>query len=351
MIVEVVHTTSFLEIKRVRRLLYPGQVLVKEGMDLNPTDIIAEAQVPAQVVMLDIAKGLGLSPEETAACLIRDIDESLEQGDVIAQCEKTLPRLFRAPVDGKIISYHKGQMALATSTAKVTITANMIGKVDEIIPEFGAVLSVQGSLLQGLWGNRLAGSGNLQVIETPEDAPLQAAMLDGLSPGQVLAGGICLDEDFLNECQIKEVAGLILGALSPDLISKTRALPFPVIILQGFGKIPLAEDIFDLLQSNDGAIVSVNACHRDNFQGERPEVIIPKEEGNIETELCFRKKLEVGDRVRLTSGKAIYQIGKVVELFEIDQVFENGLILPTATVKLPSMEKVKVPQQNLLVIG
>ena len=347
MIVDVVQIASFTEVTRTRELSYPGRVLVEVGMDLNPGDIIAEAEIPSKVIMLDVAKGLGLPQEETKACLIREVDETLEEGDVIAQCEKTLPRLFRAPVNGKIISYHKGQITLATSTSKILIYSNMIGKVKEVIPEYGASLFTQGSLIQGMWGNGFAASGTLQVL----DAPLEVSMLENLTSDQVVAGGICMDKEFLTGCQEKEIAGLILSSISPDLIQEVQAVSFPVVILQGFGEIPLAEDIFDLLNSNNGSIISVNACQRDNLKGERPEVIIPKEEGDLERVLGFQKKLEVGDRVRITSGKAIYQVGKVVELLETEQAFENGLILPTAIVKLRSLEKIKIPQQNLLVIG
>ncbi len=351
MIVDVVRTASFLNITRVRKLPYPGHVLVEVGMDLTPGDIIAEAQIQSKVITLDIAKGLGLSPEETKTCLIHEVDETLEEGDVIAQCEKAIPRLFRAPNDGRIISYHKGKMALATSTAKIAIHADMLGKVEEVIPEYGVKLSAQGSLIQGMWGNGRADSGTLTVMDNVFDKPLEASLLDDVKSDMVVAGGICFDEAFLTECEAKEICGLILAAASPDLISTLKALTFPVILLQGFGQLPLAEDILDLLRTNNGELVSVNACQRDIYKGERPEVIIPKEEGNSERSLGFRKQLEVGDRVRIISGKAIYQVGKVVELFETDQVFENGLTLPSALVKLQSLEKIKVPQQNLLVIG
>jgi hypothetical protein len=351
MIVDVVRTASFIEITRVHKLPYPGRVLTKEDQYLNPGDIIAEAEIPGQVIMLDIAKGLGLSPEETKDCLIRGVDENLEEGDVIAQCEKTLPRLFRAPLDGKIISYHKGQMALATSKEKFLLHAKMIGSVVEVIPEYGAVLSAKGSLIQGMWGNGRSGSGTLEVLDSAMGTPLEASMLEDMTNGQVLMGSTLLDQDFLKASQEKEIAGLILSSLSPDLIEPVLTVSFPVILLQGFGKIPIAEDISDLLQSNNGSLVSVNANHRDNLKGQCPEIIVPKEEGNLEKSFGFRKKIEVGDRVRMISGKAIYQTGKVVELLETDQVFENGLTLPTAIVKLQSLEKIKVPQQNLLIIG
>ena len=351
MIVDVVRTASFVEITRVHKLPYPGRVLVKENQTLNPADIIAEAEMPGKVIMLDIAKGLGLSPEETKACLIREVDENLEEGDVIAQCEKTLPRLFRAPNKGKIISYHKGQMALATSEEKVVLHAKMIGSVSEIIPEYGAVISVKGSLFQGMWGNGRSASGTLKTLDSAIDAPLETSMLEDLTASHVLMGSTFHDQDFLTACQEKEVSGLILSSLSPDLIESAFSVSFPVILLHGFGKIPYAEDIYESLKSNNDSIVSVNASQRDNLQGQCPEIIIPKAEGNLEKHLGFRKKLEVGDRVRMISGKAIYQTGKVVELLEVAQVFENDLILPAAIVKLQSLEKIKVPQQNLLIIG
>ena len=347
MIVDVVRTAKYLKIARVYKLPLPGRVLVKEGMKLNPGDIIAEAEILSQVVMLDIAKGLGLSVEETKACLIREVDENLEEGDVIAQCEKTLPRLFRAPLDGKIISYHKGQMALATSTRKIAVHSKMIGKVEAIIPEYGGVISTQGTLIQGMWGNGLAGKGKINILDTSKSL----STLENLSSGQVIVGGNLSDAEFLTKCQEKEVAGLILPSITPDLEQASKAVPFPIISIHGFGKIPFSEDILALLRSRDGSVISVNACERDRISGERPEIIIPADEGNLDKELSFRKKLEVGDRVRMLSGKAVHQTGKVVEIFNSEQPFENGLILPTALVKLQSLEKIKVPQSNLLVIG
>jgi hypothetical protein len=351
MIVDVVRSASFVKVTRECRLPYPGQVLVEKGMEVTPGDIIAEAQIPSRVMILDIAKGLGLSPEETKSCLIREIEESLEEGDVIAQCEKKIPRLFRAPVDGKIISYQRGQMALATNTAVTAVRANMMGKVEEVIPEYGVIISAQGGLIQGMWGNGHAGTGILQTASSGPDAPIISSELEDLSPNTILVGGYCLDEDFLKECQAKEIAGLVLSSVSTNLLSNLRSLTFPVILFHGFGEIPMDKDVFDILQSSTGSLVSANAHQSDCSTKERPEVIIPKEEGDLDRDLGFRKKLEIGDRVRIISGRAIYQVGRVVELLEKEQIFDNGLILPAALVKLKSLEKIKVPQQNLLVVG
>lgn len=351
MIVDVLQTASFTEIERVRKLPFPGQVLVEKGMEVRPSDVVAEAQVPNAIMMLDIARGLALSPEETTTCLIREVDDILEEGDVIAQCEKTLPRLFRAPVDGKIISYHQGQLVLATGTSKITMTANMIGSVKEILPEYGVILSSHGSVIQGYWGNGLSGSGALKVLKGSLEGPLTISMLGDMAHDQIIAGGACLDGDVLDACLENQISGLILSALSTDLIEKVNDLPFPVIVLHGFGEHTLAQDIFEIFQSHSEARISLNACQVDYFDGERPEVIIPKDEGTLTRGLGFRKQLEVGDKVRLISGKAINQVGKVVELLEEGQIFESGVVVPAAIVKLQSLEKVNVSQLNLVVVG
>ncbi|MDW7755153.1 MAG: hypothetical protein SCH68_08315 [Brevefilum sp.] len=351
MIVDVVRATSFSEIERVRKLPIPGQVLVEMGMEVNPQDVIAEAQVPGKLIMLDIAKSLGISPDEMTSCLIREVGDVLEEGDIIAQHEKALPRIFRAPINGKIINYYQGQMVISTGTIKTELTANLIGTVKEIIPEYGVVLSLRGSVIQGFWGNGLAGSGILKMLDASREKPISTSVLKDLSADLIIAGGACVDGDVLDACLECEISGLILGSLSQELIQKAAGLPFPVILLHGFGEDALAQDVFEILQSHSGEKISLNACKLDHANCERPELVIHHDEEKDAKELGFRKKLEPGDRVRLMSGKAKNQVGKVVELIEEDQFFENGTFLPAALIKLPSLEKVKVPQSNLVIVG
>jgi hypothetical protein len=242
-------------------------------------------------------------------------------------------------------------MTLSTGTIKTELTANMTGTVKEIIPEYGVVLSLRGSVIQGFWGNGLAGSGILKLLDASQDKPINASMLRDLSTGLIIAGGACVDGEVLDAFLESEISGLILGSLSPVLIRKAAGLPFPVVTLHGFGEVPMAQDILEILQSHSGEKISLNACKLDHANGERPELVILHDEENETMEIGFRKKLELGDRVRLMSGKAKHQVGKVVELIEADQFFENGTFLPAALIKLPSLEKVKVPQANLVIVG
>lgn len=347
---DVVSVASVLDIHRIRRLPFPGNILVKVGESVHPENVIAEAFVPGEILMLDVVRGLGISPSETAACLVRELGENLKQGDVIAQFEGAFPRLIRAPVEGTLMDCHQGRVVLATGVTYFRIQAGIIGVVEDLIPEYGAVLSTRGSLLQGVWGNGRVGAGVLKVIDLPFEDLLEPSNDDSIESGQLLATGKCLHADSLAYLVEIEPAGLIFGGLSPELIPIARELPMPVIVLQGFGDLPPDPDLMALLKSREGEMASVNACESNLFDGVRPEVIIPKAVGESEKELGFRVKLAVGQWVRVLSGKALGQAGEVVELLETRTEFESGLALQTAVIQLQNGETTHIPQQNLIIL-
>lgn len=350
MINDVVRIASVMDIHRVHRLPFPGRVLVNVGTSVHFGDPIAEAEVPGDVIKLDLAKGLGISPSEVPACLIRESGEYLQQDDVIAQCEGPLPRLVRAPVEGKVLQCHNGVVFLATGKSTLRLKARMVGVVEAVLPEYGVIISCQGSLIQGVWGNGGMGEGVLNVIEASFVTPLEGSMLDTLEGGQVLAAGSCLQSDVLRAIKQKDPAGLILESLSPDLISVAKAMPLPVIVLSGFGHSSLNTASFELLRSRSGACVSVNAWKTDCFEGRRPEVIIPCDEGEPEVDYGFRQGVAVGHKVRILSGPVVGQVGEVLALSDEPTQFESGLAFPSALIKLECGDQVRVPQQNVLII-
>lgn len=351
MIVDVVQIAKDIEIRRIRRLPVSGRVLVKNGEPVHPQDVIAEALIPGNVLMLDIARGLGLPPEEVKTCLMREAGEELKEGDVIAQCEGAFPRLVRAPVEGVLLDIHKGEAALATGHSKIELHAGMIGEVEVVIAGYGATLSARGSLLQGMWGNGKMGEGVIVVPESPLETPIRASSLRKLESGQMMAGGVCLHAEVLTACESAGISGLILGALAPELVPMAAALPFPVIVLQGFGALLPDPNILECLQDRSGDTAAINAQAVDIFKGERPEVIIPHDTETPSPALGFREGLKVGQRVRVMSGTAMGQSGTLIELTDTTTPLESGLASIAALVQLTSGETVSVPAHNLVIVN
>ena len=116
------------EIRRLRQLPFPGQVLVESGQTVHPEDLLAEAELPGELYHLDLARGLGVEHSEVLACLVRDLGEDPEQGDVIAERDGALPRLVRAPRAGRLLACRNGMAVLAAGKQKVAVRAGMIGK-------------------------------------------------------------------------------------------------------------------------------------------------------------------------------------------------------------------------------
>gem|GEM_PF-211456 len=349
MLADVLQVSPHTIIRRTRRLPLAGRVLVSDGDAVRPEDVIAEASFPAKVVTLDLSRGLGISPTETDACVVREPGDQLKEGDLIAQCEGALTRLVRSPSDGFLVDISHGRAILATGTEVVRVRAEMIGFVEEVIPEFGVILTSECSLVQGVWGNGLAGAGLLGVVGDPKEEPVDGEVPETVGEGKILALVSCFDLSGLHRLINLGPAGLIFGTLATELIPTARQLAIPVIVLQGFGDLPPDPVSIDMLASREGAMTSLNAIPCDLYQGHRPEVTIPYGEGEPEADLGLQTQLTVGQCVRILSGEAIGQTGEIVALVGAE-VFESGLHGPAARIKLPEGEEVQLPQQNLTIL-
>jgi hypothetical protein len=321
-------------------------VLVSLGDAVRPEDTLAEATLPAGVITLDIARGLGVSIEEADTCALRVPGDRLKEGDLIAQCEGALTRLVRSPADGVLMDISRGKVLLTTGIQSLTIQARMIGLVEDIFPEYGVHLRVEGSLVQGEWGNGRMGEGTLQLLEdtTPEGEERS------ITPSSVLAMKTLTDSVWFDLAVEHGFSGLVTGWLSFDLRAMAAASEVPVLVLSGFGEGQMDQITWDLLSSKAGETCSINASPTNLFLGQRPELIIPAEGKKPEDALGFQAGLAVGQWVRILAGAARGQGGKVVSLEE-PLMFESGLTFPAATIDLMDGKQVQVPHQDLVILG
>jgi len=338
-------------IYRERLLPMAGHVLVSEGEEVTADTVIAEAVLPSKVITLDLCRGLGLGSSEVNACLVRVPGEELKEGDLIAQCERSLTRNVRAPFDGLLLDVSQGQAVIAAGKVEHRITAGLPGLVTTVVPEYGAFIKTEGSLLQGVWGNGQTAAGILQVKGGNESEKKSDTTAEEPGyPGRILALRSCPDESTLNEKLAQEVTGLIIGWLHPDLMAEIEGLQIPVIVLQGFGDQPLDPECWEILSLRAGGSAVINAASPDLYRGSRPEVLIPEAQGGPEPGLGFQLELAVGQRVRILSGVMTGQTGRVLDL-NTSWTFENGLVFPAVSIKTVGGEIVQVPQQNVVILG
>jgi hypothetical protein len=348
---EVLRKAPILEIRRSFRLPIQGRVLVSEGANVHFGDVVAEAKVMDDLLVVDIARALSVSAGETDQCLLRRVGETLEAGDIIAQTEGAFPRLVRTPMKGVFLECFEGKATFAVGHHLIQLQAGMTGKVESVIPEWGVTLRTKGSLLQGVWGNGKVAEGILSLSHLDQPSTLDEDFIGSLEAGQIVVTGACLSVDVWEKLIEKDISGLICCTFSPGLISGAMEAPIPVLVLQGFGDLPVDEDAYGILQSRSGASACVNASFGRDFLERRPEVIIPITDGNPEEDLGTRAKLAPGQRVQILAGKYAGEIGELVELSELPTTFEGCHGVSAARVFLRWGDVVQVPSQNLAIVS
>lgn len=349
--VDVARAGVTMDIQRVRKLPLPGEVLVNEGEQVQPADVIAMGSIIGKILMLDIASGLGVDIQGAKDALVRQVGDNLNNGDVLAQISGAFPRLVRAPLTGRFAAFHQGKAVFEVERETILVRAGLMGVVQSVIPEYGANISTRGLLIQGMWGNGRIGSGSLHIAqETWSDSQNESEPDDG-GGGQVLAVGTCMGADAFAWLMVQEPAGIIFGSLAPGLVEEAASLPIPIIVVQGFGPCQADFSLYGWFETHAGKTACLDASKTDRMTGARPEVIIPCDEEADADALGLHAELREGLKVRLFSGRALGAVGEVNALPEGLSLFESGLMLPAAIVQLENGEKIAVPQQNLVILG
>ncbi|HTX78496.1 MAG TPA: hypothetical protein VMC62_02460 [Longilinea sp.] len=348
-IAPVTHLLSLTTIRRTRLLPVNGEVVVHVGQKVSATDVVAACTLPGQHLLLDIGQALGITHQAKVGQYIeRKPGERVQKGDVIAKAGSLMSRVVRAPADGIILSTTGGQVLMEVESKTIELKAGIPGIVSSVIPERGVVLEANGTLLQGVWGNDQAGVGILLALAKKPDEELTPALLDVSMRGAVVLGGICLQEEALKSTADAPIKGLILASMSADLIPLAQTLPFPVIVMEGFGKIPMNSMTFNLLQSSEKRDISLDTTNWDPFTGERPEIVIPQQENGAESrETDF---FQAQQTVRITTAPFTGRIGTIEQLRPGMSVMPNGMHVSAAVVRLGSQYQALIPLANLEVV-
>lgn len=349
MLAPVTHVTALARIRRRRLLPVPGVVKVRAGQTVAATDVVAEAFAAPEYAMLDVARGLGVAPERANEFVQRQIGDQLARGDLVAR--RGLGREVHATADGRIVAISNGQVLIERRSKPLQLQAGMPGTVMEVTADYGVTIEAVGAWVQGVWGNGLIDSGTLAVMaETPDDR-FNTDKLDPSQRGTVMLGGYCSDRKTLESAAELQLRGLILGGLATGLMTLATRMPFPILVLEGFGKLAINGPAFKLLSTNAGREISVDAEPFDRFTGERPEAVIGLPAGGQPPIPMDMESFRVGQRVRLTKAPHPSAAGVIRALPAGLARFPSGLRAPAAEVELEQNETLLVPLANIEVIG
>ena len=351
MLAPVLHVLPLATIVRERLLPVSGKVSAHVNQRVNPTDVVAEASFAREHVLLDVARTFGVSASAADKLIKVKEGDRVMQAALVAESRGIFPRSIRAPRAGRVMVAGGGQVLMEVGDARIELRAGLPGVVTQVIPERGVVIRTAGALIQGVWGNGRIDNGLMtSLIEKPDDV-LTADRLDVSLRGSVILGGHVRDADTLRVAAELPVRGLIISSLLSPLIASGYQMRYPILVLDGFGAIPMNSAAFRLLTTNNKREVTVNAEHFDRYSGNRPEVIIPLPVSTEPAEPNAYVTFAVGQMVRMRRPPNTGMIGTISTLHRGLSSLPSGLRAPAADVRLENGEAVLVPLVNLEVVG
>lgn len=351
MLAPVFHVTPLTTIVRERVLPLAGTVIAHMNQRVNPTDVIAEANFAREHVLFDVARTFGVSASAADRLIKVKEGDKLSQGALVAESKGIIPRSIKAQRPGRVVVAGGGQVLMEVGDARIELRAGMPGTVIQVLTERGVVIRTTGSLIQGIWGNGRIDNGVMtSLVEKPDDV-LTADRLDVSMRGSIILGGHVRDIDTLRAAAETPVRGLIISSMASSLIQPASQARFPIMVLDGFGAMPMNSAAFKLLTTNNKREVTVNAEAFDRYSGNRPEVIIPLPMTNEPEEPSAYEMFAVGQQIRMRRSPHAGMIGTISSLPAGISLLPSGLRAPAAEVKLENGESALVPLVNLEVVG
>ncbi len=326
-------------LRRERRLPVPGEVLVRAGQRVEPSEVIAQGTLPSEPVSVNIAADLDLSPAAAARRLRVSVGQQVEQGGILAQRGGLGSRASRSPVAGTFAGYDPatGIGLINTPVEPVSVQAHIKGIVTDLIPHYGAVIETPATLIRGIFGVGGEQHGVLKVIVTGNDEPVTADIVDARVAYAIVLGGSEVTAGALRRMIELGARGLITGSIHASELAdflgystELRALrtltrthlrlpgdgvsygdgrppatniwrlgassaasngwdfpppnpgmPSPVppdfvlVVTEGFGSAPMCPRTFELLAAYDGQEIAIDGTTRLRWGLARPEIIIP----------------------------------------------------------------------------
>jgi hypothetical protein len=350
MLAPVTHFLPVTTIRRERLLPQPGKVIVRAGQKVTALDVIAETNLELEYQLLDIAHILHVSQKKSDRYLQCEVGDQLSSGDLIAGPVGISNRVVRAQKNCKVILAGDGQVLLESSGKPFQLKAGIPGDVVELVPDRGAIVETTGALVQAVWGNGQMDFGVMSVLAKQPDHTLTIADLDVSLRGSIVLSGYCGDVETLKMTDELPLRGLILGSMEAELLPLASKMHFPIVLIEGFGKLPMNPVVFKLLTTNDRREVALNAEAWNQYARPRPEIVIPlPAPGNTE---IAQESVEFAPekQVRVLRSPSEGKIGTIVKM--VGSVnFPGGLRSPAAEVKLEEGNIAVFPLANLEIIA
>ena len=357
------------EILKERRLPLKGSVNALVGDDVSPESVIAKTDLPGNVQMVNVANQLNVDASDVEAVMIASEGSQISKNELIAETNGIFGYFksqVHSPVDGTVesISNITGQVVIREAPIPVAVDAYIKGVVHEVIHNEGVVIKSYGSFVQGIFGIGGESRGLIKMLSETRDSEISAEMINSELQGLIVVGGSFISLEAYKKALKCKLAGVVVGGFNYyDLeqilgytlgvaITGSEDLITSLIVTEGYGKIQMGQQTFDLLRDNSGRLASINGATQIRAGVIRPEIIIPNNTSREENSARDAKKTSgmiEGSLVRVIRSPNFGAIGAVKELPAELRKMESETMVRVAIIKIDN-KLFEIPRSNLEVV-
>jgi hypothetical protein len=361
---------EFYMVRKDRELPILGEVLVKEGDEVQPESPVARALVPGEPHVINVSYELSIIAEDLARFMLKKRGDTVEKGEILA-LKKGFLGLFKSecvsPYTGtvELISEQSGQVIIRESPVPVEVKAYISGTIEKVTPKQGVVVKTPAAYIQGIFGIGGETSGELMMMSKTHADVSDSTDITSKCARKILVFGALVDIMSLRKAIEIGVKGIIVGGImGTDLknllgvqigvaITGHENIGLSLIITEGFGKMNMSEKTFELLKKFEGKLASINGSTQIRAGVMRPEIVVPYDIASTRLsreETFISKGLMVGTQVRLIREPYYGALGFISRLPVELQTLESESSVRVLDVKLEDGRTVTIPRANVEII-
>lgn len=366
-------------VTRVRRVLSGnGQFKVSVGQEVTPDEIIGSAETPSGFRIINLSKLLEVAPKDTEKYLTRKIGQKIYKDELLAYKKEwflTGKKMVVSPSDGRLdfLNPQSGELKISLLPKKIELPAGVYGIVELVNQEQGQVIiRTEVSRIYGVCGSGRFRDGTLRILGKQDHMVSEAKI--GLNyAGQILVNGSLIFKNAVSAAISSGVTGIITGGINAEDYKGMAGgrIVFPkkldndigisVVVCEGFGPIPIGEDIFEVFSMYEGKFVFIDGnkavVNLPSFSSSclvkiKNTKLPPLQGDDLAENLEHTKgisELEKGMNVRIVGNAYPGEQGKLMAIDDAPTLLPSKIKTYLATIET-KRRKLQVPVANLEII-
>lgn len=373
---ERIRLNSTLRVKRA--LKGKGEIKVSIGQVVEPMDILGTYELTGGFTTVNLARDLNTSNSQAKNYLQKKIGETIYKDELLALKSGVFgKKIITAPTDGILESFNgeKGELRLKYLPVKVSLPAGVYGIIEQKTSLNEVIIKTMAHEIFGIFGTGKQREGFLVFLDGKGNLTSKSQMTKDLK-GNIVMSGALVYKDALQSAINFGVGALITGGLnaqdfvsisgginqltSIEAITKMGTdLGTDIVVTEGFGPIPLGDDIYELSKKHEGKYVFVYGNSATAlFPLDDPDVIlklrkivlprIGQDPDRVQEVLV--KDLAAGQKVRLIWPPFTGAQGRVISIDKSSTLLPSGISTYLLTIET-KIRVLKIPYTNVEIIG